>query len=88
MLRWQRSHTDGHINSEVEAEAREVMAGIGAEAVVGGPIPAFIALDPATGATERAYLEKAENPVDGEYHGYNRTKLVIELRRAAKVLRP
>ncbi len=77
-----------HINSEVEAEAREVMAGIGAEAVVGGPIPAFIALDPASGATERAYLEKAENPVDGEYHGYNRTKLVTELRRAARVLRP
>ncbi len=76
-----------HINSEVNAEARGVMAGIGAEAVVGGPIPAFIALDPASGATERAYLEKAENPVEGEYHGYNRTKLVIELRRAANALR-
>ena len=77
-----------HINSEVEAEARQVMAGIGAEAVVGGPIPAFIALDPATGATERAYLEKAENPVAGEYHGYDRGKLLTELRRAAKLLRP
>ena len=76
-----------HINSEVEPEARQVMSGIGAEAVVGGPIPTFIALDPATGATERAYLENAENPVDGDYHGYNRTKLLTELRRAAAALR-
>lgn len=77
-----------HINSEREAEARQVMAAIGAEAVVGGPIPAFIAFDPATGATERAYLENAENPVEGAYHGYDRTKLTAELRRAVKVLRP
>jgi len=76
-----------HINSEVEAEARQVMTGIGAEAVVGGPIPAFIALDPPTGATERAYLENAENPVEGEYHGYNRTKLAAELRRTVRELR-
>ncbi len=76
-----------HINSKQEAEAREVMAGIGAEAVVGEPIPVFIAVDPASGATERAYLENAENPVEGKYHGYDRTKLSIELRRAARVLR-
>ena len=77
-----------HINSEQDAEARQVMAAIGAEAVVGGPIPTFIALEPASGATERAYLENAENPVEGEYHGYDRTKLTAELRRAMKVLRP
>ncbi|MDJ0942209.1 MAG: hypothetical protein QNJ30_02000 [Kiloniellales bacterium] len=77
-----------HINAEQEAEAKQVMTDIGTEAVIGGPIPAFIALDPASGATERAYLENAENPVDGEYHGYNRPKLTQELRRTVKVLRP
>ena len=76
-----------HINSKKDAEARQVMAGLGAEDVVGGPIPTFIALDPASGATERSYLENAEKPVEGEFHGYDRSKLRAELRRTIEVLR-
>ena len=76
-----------HINSDKEAEARQVLGSIGAENLVGKPIPAFIVLDPASGATERALLEEAELPVDGSFHGYDRAKLLLELRRAtAKLL--
>lgn len=75
-----------HLNADKKAEVNPLLTELGAGRFIGQAVPAFIVLDPKSGAFEEARLVEAEKPQSVGYIGYDRAVILKELLRAASAV--
>ena len=76
-----------HVDSDKKTATTALMQETGAGRWGGPAVPAFVVLDPGSGAVEEARLVEAEKPESAGYVGYDRVLVLKELLRAASAVR-